>query len=409
MTLPPWLFLLVPPVAGGIIGYFTNDLAIKMLFRPYRARYVGQQRLPFTPGLIPRNQERLARRVADTIVGSLLTPAELQKIARRLLDIDRVRSALQWLLRLALEQIQGDRQAKTVHILADILRDLMGESMPRLLKAWSRREDFLQDQLNHLFDRVLLEWQLTSNQARRLSQWLVDVIAPPNALRLTLIDFLTDDNIHVVDASLREHTTGPYWVVANVVGVRSALVRLRSFCLEDPVAANQQLAELMEKLRVRDRLYDWLRVQSLQNLPVSTVRQLRRTLRESVRTYAQERGTELLYGLNSLVDWERVAELSITRIQNSIAVRDSLEPISGELAVVFDRYLERDLESLIAKIIPILDLDRVIVDRIKDTRPEDLETAVQGIVKSELQAIVNLGGVLGLLIGCLQTLILALR
>jgi uncharacterized membrane protein YheB (UPF0754 family) len=213
----------------------------------------------------------------------------------------------------------------------------------------------------------------------------------------------------VVDASLREHTTGPYWVVANVVGVRSALVRLRSFCLEDPVAANQQLAELMEKLRVRDRLYDWLRVQSLQNLPVSTVRQLRRTLRESVRTYAQERGTELLYGLNSLVDWERVAELSITRIQGSIAVRDSLEPISSELAVVFDRYLERDLESLIAKIIPILDLDRVIVDRIKDTRPEDLETAVQGIVKSELQAIVNLGGVLGFVIGCLQTVILALR
>lgn len=409
MTLPPWLFLLVPPIAGAIIGYFTNDLAIKMLFRPYRPLYVGQQRLPFTPGLIPRNQERLAQRVADTIVGSLLTPSELQKIARRLLDIERVRSALQWLLRLALEQIQGDRQAKTVQILADILRDLMGESLPRLLKAWSRREDFLQDQLNHLFDRVLLEWQLTSNQARRLSQWLVDVIAPPNALRLTLIDFLTDDNIHVVDASLREHTTGPYWVVANVVGVRSALVRLRSFCLEDPVAANQQLAELMEKLRVRDRLYDWLRVQSLQNLPVSTVRQLRRTLRESVRTYAQERGTELLYGLNSLVDWERVAELSITRIQHSIAVRDSLEPISGELAVVFDRYLERDLESLIAKIIPILDLDRVIVDRVKETRPEDLETAVQGIVKSELQAIVNLGGVLGLLIGCIQAVILALR
>lgn len=409
MTLPPWLFLLVPPIAGAIIGYFTNDLAIKMLFRPYRPFYVGQQQLPFTPGLIPRNQERLARRVADTIVGSLLTPSELQKIARRLLDIERVRSALQWLLRLALEQIQGDRQAKTVQILAGILRDLMGESLPRLLKAWSRREDFLQDQLNHLFDRALLEWQLTSNQAHRLSQWLVDVIAPPNALRLTLIDFLTDDNIHVVDASLREHTTGPYWVVANVVGVRSALVRLRSFCLEDPVAANQQLAELMEKLRVRDRLYDWLRVQSLQNLPVSTVRQLRRTLRESVRTYAQERGTELLYGLNSLVDWERVAELSITRIQHSIAVRDSLEPISGELAVVFDRYLERDLESMIAKIIPILDLDRVIVDRIKDTRPEDLETAVQGIVKSELQAIVNLGGVLGLLIGCIQAVILALR
>ena len=34
-TISP-LLLVVPPVAGGIIGYFTNDLAIKMLFRPYR-------------------------------------------------------------------------------------------------------------------------------------------------------------------------------------------------------------------------------------------------------------------------------------------------------------------------------------------------------------------------------------
>ena len=59
-----WLFL-VPPLAGGVIGYFTNDLAIKMLFRPYKAVYVWGKQLPFTPGLIPTNQERLAKKVSD--------------------------------------------------------------------------------------------------------------------------------------------------------------------------------------------------------------------------------------------------------------------------------------------------------------------------------------------------------
>ena len=44
-----WL-LLAPPIAGGVIGYFTNDVAIKMLFRPYRPIYLGKRRLPFTPG-----------------------------------------------------------------------------------------------------------------------------------------------------------------------------------------------------------------------------------------------------------------------------------------------------------------------------------------------------------------------
>ena len=99
-----WIYV-APPVAGAIIGYFTNDIAIKMLFRPYKAIYFGKRQLPFTPGLIPRNQERLAKRVADTIMGSLLTPSELQNLARRLLDPERVQAAILWLLKLGLEQV----------------------------------------------------------------------------------------------------------------------------------------------------------------------------------------------------------------------------------------------------------------------------------------------------------------
>src|ERR671932_1015826 len=92
-----WLYV-SPPIVGGVIGYFTNDIAIKMLFRPYRAIYIGQRKLPFTPGLIPRNQERLAKRVSDTIMGSLLTPEELQNLAQRLLETERVQGALLCLL-----------------------------------------------------------------------------------------------------------------------------------------------------------------------------------------------------------------------------------------------------------------------------------------------------------------------
>lgn len=107
-----WWRIILPPVAGGVIGYFTNDLAIKMLFRPYKPIHLWGRRLPFTPGLIPRNQERLAKRVSDTIMNSLLTPEELQKLAKRLLQIDRVKSAILWLLQLALKQIKEDKQQK---------------------------------------------------------------------------------------------------------------------------------------------------------------------------------------------------------------------------------------------------------------------------------------------------------
>lgn len=402
MDWSPILLLVAPPIAGGIIGYFTNDLAIKMLFRPYKALYLGDRRLPFTPGLIPRNQERLARRVSETITGSLLDPDALQDIARRLLKVERVQGALQWLLELGLDRLQEDRQGKTVKIVASILHDLMGESLPRLLRVWARREDFLAAQLNHVFDRVLLDLKLSPSQARRLSQWVLDAILSPNTLRLAAIDFLTDANIQTIDESFRERSTGTYWVVANLFGLRNTLTRLRSFFLDEPATANRQLAELLVELRVRDRLEEWLLTLSLQNLPVSTVRQLRRTMRESVRAYAQERGAELLQGLSGSVDWERVAELLIGRLQASAVMRGSLDRVSYELALVLDRYLERDLESIVARAIPILELDRVIVDRIKSTSAEELELAAQAIVKNELQAIVNLGGILGFAIGCLQ-------
>jgi uncharacterized membrane protein YheB (UPF0754 family) len=73
--------------------------------------------------------------------------------------------------------------------------------------------------------------------------------------------------------------------------------------------------------------------------------------------------------------------------------------ISEELALIIERYLEKDLERLIAQVIPILDIDQAIIDRVNATAPADLEAGIQGIVRSELQAIVNLGGFLGFLVG----------
>lgn len=52
--------VILPPIIGGAIGYFTNDLAIKMLFRPYEAKYIGRFRVPFTPGIVSKRKEALA-------------------------------------------------------------------------------------------------------------------------------------------------------------------------------------------------------------------------------------------------------------------------------------------------------------------------------------------------------------
>ena len=400
-----WI-LAIPPVAGSIIGYFTNDIAIKMLFRPYKPIYIGKRKLPFTPGLIPSNQERLGRKVADTIMGSLLTPGELQKLAKRLLETERIESAISWLLKLALDRVKSDREQKTAKILANILNDLFSQSLPRLLKVLARRDDFLEAQVNQIFEQILLNFQLKDSQGKKFADWLLEAVIPPDVLRRAIIDFLSDRNIQIIDEGFREKTSGTYWVVANLFGLRNSLVRLRSFCLDEPEITNARLQELAYSLQIRDRIKNWLTNLSLQNLPVSTVRQLRKTVREAVRNYIREEGSEVVARLGESVEWENLATLILKRLQSSPTVNDSLEVISQELALVLERYLEQDLEKLVAQAIPILSIDKVIAERVSATTPEELETAVQGIVKNELQAIVNLGGILGFVVGLVQVVIL---
>ncbi|MFN6530086.1 DUF445 domain-containing protein [Nostoc sp. ChiSLP03a] len=402
-----WLYV-SPPVLGGIIGYFTNDIAIKMLFRPYQAIYIAGRRVPFTPGLIPRNQERLALNISKTIMGSLLTPQELQNLARRLLQTERVQSAILWLLRLAIEQIKTDKNEKSAKIVAGILRDLLGESLPRLLKVLARREDFLEAQINQIFDQILLEFQLSEEQATRLADWLLQVVLPPDLLRQTIVDFLTDRTIQIIDEGFREKTSGTYWVVANLFGLRNTLTRLRTFCLDEKEVANTRLQELTQDLQIRDRIRKLLQNLSLQNLPMGTVRQLRKTTRESVRHYLQNSGSDFLQGLTDSVDWQNIAVVLLNRLSTSPVVSTSLEVMSQELALILEKYLEKDLEAIVAQAIPILSIDEVIVDRVKSTSAADLEAAIEGIVKNELQAIVILGGVLGFVIGLLQTVFLIL-
>lgn len=380
-----------------------------MLFRPYRPIYIGGQPLPFTPGLIPRNQERLAKRVADTVMKSLLTPEELQNLARRLLQTERMQSAIQWLLQLALDQIKLDSEQKTAKILAGVLRDGLGQTLPRLLKVLARREDFLEPQLNQIFDQVLLELQMSDEQANKLAAWFLQSVLPPDTLRQAIINFLSDRNIQIIDEGFREKTSGTYWVVANLFGARNALTRLRTFCLEEREASNVRLAELIVSLNIKQRLAEWLQELSLQNLPVSTVRQLRRNFGDSVRNYVQLKGSSLIEGLSSSLDWDNIAALLLNRLRSSSGLSTSLAVISQELALILERYLEKDLELIVMQAIPILDLDQVIIERVRSTSPEELELAIQGIVKSELQGIVNLGGILGLVIGILQSALLLIR
>jgi len=77
------LLFSIPPVAGAIIGFVTNVIAIRMLFRPLKEiRFLGVK-LPFTPGILPKHRHKLAQSIGAMVERELLTPEILRaRLAR---------------------------------------------------------------------------------------------------------------------------------------------------------------------------------------------------------------------------------------------------------------------------------------------------------------------------------------
>ena len=73
------LTIIAGPLIGAVIGYFTNYLAVKMLFRPRREIKIGSKTLPFTPGVIPKGKPRLARVIGRTVADTLVTGEDIRK------------------------------------------------------------------------------------------------------------------------------------------------------------------------------------------------------------------------------------------------------------------------------------------------------------------------------------------
>ncbi len=64
---------IIPIAVGALIGYCTNYIAIKMLFRPYTEKRLFGVKLPFTPGVIPKNKPRMAAAVGKAVGENLFT------------------------------------------------------------------------------------------------------------------------------------------------------------------------------------------------------------------------------------------------------------------------------------------------------------------------------------------------
>ncbi|MBT3376093.1 MAG: DUF445 family protein [Lentisphaerae bacterium] len=75
-----WLSFVIFPLVGATIGAITNQIAIKMLFRPYSEIRIHRWRLPFTPGVIPSQRAAIAQNIAHTFESNLFSGDDVHDI-----------------------------------------------------------------------------------------------------------------------------------------------------------------------------------------------------------------------------------------------------------------------------------------------------------------------------------------
>lgn len=136
------LQLISGPLIGAVIGYITNWLAVKMLFRPRKALYIGKMHVPFTPGVIPRRQPALAKAFGKMVSEGLVRREDLKQslcsdavshtVARSILSLPSIRTVGEQVLE---EQYEGKRDKAvdfvTDRILEGILAMDLGEIITR--------------------------------------------------------------------------------------------------------------------------------------------------------------------------------------------------------------------------------------------------------------------------------------
>ena len=86
---------IIAPLLGGVIGYITNDIAIRMLFRPHTAKYVFGIHIPFTPGIIPKEKGRIAEAIGGVISENLMNNEVLERYLLSEDMIGKIRSAVE--------------------------------------------------------------------------------------------------------------------------------------------------------------------------------------------------------------------------------------------------------------------------------------------------------------------------
>ncbi|MER2459727.1 DUF445 domain-containing protein [Bacillus subtilis] len=365
-------------VIGAAIGAVTNHLAIQMLFRPYKAYYMFGKRVPFTPGLIPRRRDELAKQMGLMVVNHLLTPEGIKKrLVSDAAKTQALRAGEQLIQKLSLSEVT----------VKEALEKAGMKHPEKAADAWI--SSWTDDKLNELFrqygDQSLKE--LVPIEVQEKLEEKIPMISG-YILSRSVRYFESDEGKirlgNMIDDFLKER------------GMLGSMVQM--------FLGNSSLAD-----RVLPELLKLLRNEETNKLLSDLLKNEWGKLREYTFNEADEKwnAKALIFSLKRRVLQAFSTAPFFDNTIGTLTVRYESELTQQMLPALLDKLLE-GISSNLESVLKRLRLEEIVKEQVDQFPVERLEEMVLSISKKEFKMITYLGGLLGGIIGAIQALFVIL-
>ncbi len=399
--------VIFPLVFYTFHGWLATAMAIWALFHPYNAYYFPftKWQIPCTPGIFPKRRNKLSQAVATTITDTLLTTTDIKGQAENLVTNDNIYVAVDSIVDAVLSEFRDTEQ---LHRLAQGLSELSPALLQQLVisivegldKGADKRISVITEKI---FDQIVLSARISAYQADELADRLMESVFTPDKIRSGLVFLLTPQNINALEESIHNHASGPYRLLARIIGVKRVCYECRNFLEKDSDGAKKLIVDLLKRFSIRDQLANRITNFNLRSLPVETVAKIRQNLISFVETFLVEHREDILVAV-SRIESESMGTVQSAIIKfnpGSIPV-EWITKTKRSISAFAYAYLKRGLGGLLEKAIPALGIYGLIARKIDLFSPQQLEAVVKRICKQELKWLEYLGAFIGLLLGLIQ-------
>ncbi|MCL7747020.1 DUF445 domain-containing protein [Halalkalibacter alkaliphilus] len=366
-------------IIGAVIGGLTNSLAIKMLFRPYKEVRIRSWRVPFTPGLIPKRHDELAKQLGKMVVDYLLTAEGLGK---KLKSKAFSSGMISWLQVEAQKIMRSNESIKTVFEQrfggTDLKDRLLNKTEVIVKQGYSQ---FIQQNRNESLEKLIpsslqnkMEEQLPTVTNYILERGQSFLQSPEGKERLSVM----------IDRFLIQKGT-----LGNMISM---------------FLGNERLVD-----KVQPELLKFLKDEGTQAL-------LEQLLRQEWLKVKQKK----LEDVEGFLNEKEIVSFITRTIETQVPLFSMIEQPMNEWTGAYEEYVETTiipkgveviLDMLSTHLETLLErfhLDDIVREQVQTFSVERLEELVLSISKREFKMITYLGAVLGGLIGFIQGFIILL-